>query len=158
MGITPNATWKRRLSELTMEEIARGIERDFERGDSWPPSAPEFVRMARGSYQDFGLLDPDEAFRAASSRRYLKGIYDAVSRVGVYEFQRMQTDKAKAAFLKSYEKTLDRVRAGARLTEPVLPDKQITHEPPPRSEEKHEEAMRQIRETLGMQTEECSGE
>lgn len=158
VGEKPNATWKRRLSELTMTQIERGIDRDFERGDSWPPSCPEFYDLALGGYADFGMLEPDQAYKAASQRQYDRpGIYDAVSAIGAYEFQRMTVDRAKPAFMRAYTKTLTRARNGLPLRLPVRvePGRRVTHQEPAQGDvEAGRKALAEIREKLGMKPKE----
>lgn len=154
VGEKPNATWKRRLSELTMEQIQRGIDRDFDRGDSWPPSCPEFYELALGGYNDFDMLEPDQAFKAASRRQYERpGVYDAVSAIGAYEFQRMTADRAKPAFMRAYAKALTRARSGLPLRQPVkvAPERRVTHQEPAQgSVEVGRKALAEIRAKLGM--------
>lgn len=155
VGEKPNATWKRRLSELTMEQIQRGLDRDFERGDAWPPSAPQFYELALGGYADFGMPEPDLAYKMAGQRNYDRpGVYDAVTAIGAYEFQRMPADRAKPAFMRAYARTLQRARDGLPLRQPIKtePSHQVTHQDAPgeRDMEVARKHLREIRDKLGM--------
>ena len=43
-----DGTWRRVLSGLVGEQIAKGLRGCIESGSEWPPSAPEFRRMCLG--------------------------------------------------------------------------------------------------------------
>jgi hypothetical protein len=44
-------TWAKALGHLGLEQISRGFHEDTRRGDSWPPSLPQFLALCEGSGQ-----------------------------------------------------------------------------------------------------------
>lgn len=46
-------TWRRALSDITREELGRGIRECLRRGEEWPPSAPQFRERCRPARQPY---------------------------------------------------------------------------------------------------------
>ena len=107
------------MRALTDEQLQWGLDADFLRGASWPPSTPELYRMALGGYREHGMLEPDQAFRAATGRDWQhKGVFHAMRKIGTFDFRMMSVERARAAFVAAYAETLDDVRSGQAVEIP----------------------------------------
>jgi hypothetical protein len=155
----PSELWVGTLAELTDDQIARGLHKCIARGDDWPPSAGAFHRLCLGTYEDYGLLDPQAAYTAATrGEMWRKGVYHTVTAISTaYDFRRMDGQKAERLFLGGYERTLEACRRGQALREvPPPPDPARTLErsrtwnPSERSKKIAEDNLDAMRRTLGM--------
>lgn len=65
-GLTDTAqVWLRGLADMSLDQIAAGVNGLLDAGPDWPPTMPEFRRMCLGSRE----LTPTE-YHAAAERRY----------------------------------------------------------------------------------------
>lgn len=44
-NVDPDRVWQATLSNVSLDKIKNGLKRLSDRGDEWPPSAPEFKKL-----------------------------------------------------------------------------------------------------------------
>jgi hypothetical protein len=157
-GENPTRTWMQALAGLTTEQIKRAVDRAVLCGDQFPPTLPQFIDWAKGDYAEHRLMEPEEAYQAASHGEYWhRGLYHAVSACGgTYAFRRLPDREARRLFAKAWRETLEAVRDGKRIKAPPIapPDAKRIAQPgiQQRDIEVGLRAMAKIKATLGMPT------
>jgi len=73
-GLTETAkTWASGLRGVTGEQIASGLRKCINCGESWPPTLPEFVLMCKGKEaNEFGLDYIPECYRETKRERLIE--------------------------------------------------------------------------------------
>lgn len=156
-GMTPSSdhAWASALAGLTGEQIACGLVALSERGDDWPPSAPEFRKLCTGnSAESLGLPSVDQAYRQACAIAHPAAdragvhpvVYHAACETGFYELQHLAQDKSRKLFERAYSLTVKTVMAGGPLREipKALPETVSVRTP-----EKGREGIAALRAAVG---------
>ncbi len=98
--------WAATLAGLSGAQIASGLAALVERGDDWPPSAPDFRKLCEGaSPEALGLPSVAAAFReacrnahpAAAARWSHEAVHHAACETGFHEHARAGDDLALKA-------------------------------------------------------------
>jgi hypothetical protein len=157
-----NDLWVRTLADLSDDQIARGLGKCVASGYEWPPSCGRFYQLCLGTYADYGLLEPQAAYTAATRGEMRhKGIYHTITTISTpYDFRRMDGGKAERLFLDGYELTLKACRQGEPLrhgSAPPDPARTLEHssqrpwKPGELSRQIAERELRKMRELLDME-------
>lgn len=118
--------WAATLAGLSGAQIASGLAALVERGDDWPPSAPDFRKLCEGaSPEALGLPSAAAAFReacrnahpAAAARWSHEAVHHAACETGFHELRSLPEDKGRALFERAYAVTVRMLLAGEPLRE-----------------------------------------
>lgn len=150
-GESDDGTWAKGLRGMSPEQIAFGLSRCVERGDSWPPTLPEFRALCTPTAADLGLPDVDCAYREATHAEpghawTHPAVYAAAQGVGLYELRNLPESKTRPAFAKAYETACGRVLAGESLSAPI--PKGLEKIATPAKPETVSDALTKMREAL----------
>ncbi|MBV2132030.1 hypothetical protein KRX52_04365 [Pseudomonas sp. MAP12] len=118
--------WAATLAGLTGAQIANGLAGLVERGDEWPPSAPDFRKLCEGaSPEALGLPSTSAAYReacrnshpAADQRWSHPAVHHAACEVGFSELRSLPEEKSRLLFERAYAVTVRMLLAGEVLRE-----------------------------------------
>lgn len=118
--------WAATLAGLSGAQIASGLAALVERGDDWPPSAPDFRKLCEGaSPEALGLPSVAAAFReacrnahpAAAARWSHEAVHHAACETGFHELRSLPESKSRALFERTYAVTVRMLLAGEPLRE-----------------------------------------
>lgn len=118
--------WAATLAGLTGAQIANGLAGLVERGDDWPPSAPDFRKLCEGaSPEALGLPSVAAAFReacrnshpAADQQWSHAAVHHAACETGFHELRNLPEDKSRQLFERAYSVSVRMVLAGEPLRE-----------------------------------------
>lgn len=118
--------WAATLAGLSGAQIASGLAALVERGDDWPPSAPDFRKLCEGaSPEALGLPSAAAAFReacrnahpAAAARWSHEAVHHAACETGFHELRSLPESKSRALFERTYAVTVRMLLAGEPLRE-----------------------------------------
>ena len=118
--------WAATLAGLSGAQIASGLAALVERGDDWPPSAPDFRKLCEGaSPEALGLPSVAAAFReacrnahpAAAARWSHEAVHHAACETGFHELRSLPESKSRALFERAYAVTVRMLLAGEPLRE-----------------------------------------
>ncbi len=114
-----------KLLAVTDESMRTGLigSTDLE----WPPSPAEFAKLCQASD---GLPDVDTAYRRAVVAHWSHPVvYEAASRVGVFELRNWPESKSRPAYERAYKQVCTEWRTGTRFETPKRPA--LEHQPKP---------------------------
>lgn len=154
-GEADDGTWLAGLQGVTPEQLAIGVQHCVQRGESWPPSMPEFRSRCRPLPQDLGIVNEIEAYREA-----VKGagaitqhpwshpvVYHAAKHVGFWSLLHWPESKTFPRFRDAYFAAVEQFMQGEAMPLPARTSvKQITRQPDP---EKAKAALAKIKAMLG---------
>ncbi|WXL23937.1 hypothetical protein WG219_11275 [Ectopseudomonas mendocina] len=133
MSADQSHAWASALAGLSGQQIAVGLSVLTQRGDDWPPSAPEFRKLCSPSAYSMGLPSIDRAYRqaceiaypGADSSRIHPAVYHAACEAGFYELRMLPESKSRPLFERAYEVTVRMCANGEPLREvpKALPEK-----------------------------------
>lgn len=118
--------WAATLAGLSGAQIASGLAALVERGDDWPPSAPDFRKLCEGaSPEALGLPSAAAAYReacrnahpAAAPRWSHEAVHHAACETGFHELRSLPESKSRALFERAYAVTVRMLLAGEALRE-----------------------------------------
>lgn len=109
--------WHEALKKFDYQAVKRATNECVSSGMSWPPTLGEFAKMCAPRPGDFNLPDVATAFRLAIDKDWSNNaIWEAVHRIGSFDFYRMQEKEAKQAFNRAYNGVVADIAAGKPLT------------------------------------------
>lgn len=111
--------WKRDLNQLGVTDamLQTGLKASTDL--DWPPSPAEFAKLCQASD---GLPDVDTAYRRAVVAHWSHPVvYEAASRVGVFELRNWPESKSRPAYERAYKQVCTEWRAGTRFETPKRP-------------------------------------
>lgn len=126
MSASQDHAWAAALAGLTGAQIATGLAALAQRGDDWPPSAPEFRKLCEGASPDLlGLPSVEKAYREAcrnahpiACRRWSHAVvHHAACEVGLRELFTMPEERSWKLFERAYAVTVRMLLAGEPLRE-----------------------------------------
>ena len=118
--------WAATLAGLSGAQIASGLAALVERGDDWPPSAPDFRKLCEGaSPEALGLPSVAAAFREACRNAHPaaaacwshEAVHHAACETGFHELRSLPESKSRALFERTYAVTVRMLLAGEPLRE-----------------------------------------
>lgn len=117
--------WGYSLKTVTEDRLALALHKCKEKY-AWPPSIAEFLKLLKPSPQDFGLLDPRQAYLEACSIRHNPrearwshpAIYFAARDTGFYLLQSGTEKEVWPRFEQYYDTYCERVFNGEELNIP----------------------------------------
>ncbi|WP_134016855.1 hypothetical protein [Modicisalibacter xianhensis] len=116
----------------TMERLDMAIERVKNDGGNWPPSIAELCLRLKPSMADFGLTDPEVAFKEACSHAgnvhghawSHQAVREAGAATGFWDLSHVASDiersRLRKIFLAEYEAICNRVMAGGNVSNVAL--------------------------------------
>lgn len=112
--------WLACLKQLTHWQIEKGLKKCMESKDKFPPTAMQFKERCMPGYEDFGLVESEEAFQqAVTNYKTHPAIYHAVLDVGFFEFKNLPERMVKSRFIEAYKKRAQQMIGGVILTIPT---------------------------------------
>lgn len=109
--------WGRTLVEFGCYRVNRALNECVHNNLAWPPTLGEFAKMCAPRPGDFNLPDVSAAFRLAIDKDWSNNaIWEAVHRIGSFDFYRMQEKEAKQSFNRAYNSVVADIAAGKPLT------------------------------------------
>jgi len=150
-----DSIWRRALQSMPVDRLKLALARCGKRSDPWPPSLPEFIKLARVWPEEVGAPESDQAFNEACQGSHpVSGRVHTWSHRSVYwaavwtgmEPLRERPLKARKAFDKAYQSALEQYgelpEAPAAQLEHRLPD------PGPEADEAAKSALAEMRAAL----------
>jgi hypothetical protein len=125
VGESAYRTWYASLSDLKPGQIKRGLARLVDSGAKFPPSAPEFKAMCRGSAEDLGLPPVFMAFQEATewagrTREHAwshAAVYVAAKNTGLFDLRTKPANSIFKRFEYFYKLACDQVADGEDLSD-----------------------------------------
>lgn len=155
MGITPHDehgaltvgadTWERALRDFTGIQIAAGLSACLNRGDSWPPSLPEFRLMC---LQVPTLPQVRRELREDQIENYSAFALMVYRRLDPFLYRRADVKHAEAMLREAYEEATTALLRGEKLPELGGLLENRPDPPRPASPETVERCLREIRANL----------
>lgn len=109
--------WGRTLVEFGYDRVNRALNECVHNNLAWPPTLGEFAKMCAPRPGDFNLPDMATAFRLAIDKDWSNNaIWEAVHRIGSFDFYRMHEKEAKQTFSRAYNSVVADIAAGKPLT------------------------------------------
>ena len=136
--------WGRNLSDFSLDDIKRGLDKCVDEHPSWPPTIGEFKALCRLNPTELGLPTTTQAWsEIANGRRdfstqqveYSHGIILAVRndiRCDVYNWRLLSAEKSLKLFTPIYNEYVKRAQAGEVFELPIMienkKDRPVTRE------------------------------
>ena len=122
-GTEPTAEWLLAFDKLSVDQIARGLERCCEDKGEFPPSPVKFMTLCMPSGEDCGLPSEDEALLQATGGATIKcpAVVFTLRNMGnaAFDLRRADSKRAAAMFSPRWAATIQHVMAGGELPEPA---------------------------------------
>lgn len=123
--------WRRDLGDLTVDQVALGIDRSRVMPGSWWPTLQGFRELCMPRPEDIGLPTVERAYQQAVNKDWHHPVvWHAVQEIGAYEFHHQAEAKSRPLFNKVYGALVARAIAGEVFEVPVVEGPRIAYEAP----------------------------
>lgn len=106
-----SSDWYEELRELNPEQINHGLKKCWIKFKSWPPTCMEFKELCLPTAEDLGAPDKVEAYLLAIKNNLENPfVYETISKITQYSFQRMNEREQKIRFYETYDSIIEKAK------------------------------------------------